>query len=86
MKSRHLFRIFVALIICVITYGGARAQVEEQRLVELTDEDYEAAMQGMGDEFLSRFDNMSRIRFALKEDGRFYNSQGQLHALAFNSP
>lgn len=81
MKLNPLFRVFVVLVICVLTCNKALAQ-DTERLVELSDKDFEAAMQGMGDEFLDRFDNMPSIRFVLKEDSRFYKN-GQLHALAF---
>ena len=70
------------LVIGIITSVSVVAQEPVQRLVELSDKDFEAAMQGIGDNFLNHFDKMPRIKFVLKEDTRFYNDKGLLIALA----
>lgn len=80
LRAQPLLNAVIVIFICAfstITSG------QERPLIQLTEKDYEEAMQGIADNAVRRFDQMPKIKVHLKEDHRFYDRHGQLHALAF---
>ena len=85
MKPQSFKHLLAILFFTVVACTSSVAQVA-QPLVRPSAREVADAMQGMANNLLSRFDNMPGVKFLLREDSRFYDANGGLHALAFYDP